>query len=209
MKKEFRVHQHGLETVFVGEYGSMYSSCFSRNSFYEQGFLDYVRSQRIEGVYLDVGANIGNHSVYFSQHCPSSIVYAFEPLDRYSKYILRNIKANDLDNVILCPFALGCNSSHQIVKVKAGEFEVESRNLDELTAEIPGRIALIKIDVEGMETEVLIGGMTRIQMDQPRIFVEANSVEDLERLERILSSIGYQRTNKIWNASPTYEFIME
>lgn len=207
MKKEFRVHQHGLETVFVGEYGSMYSSCFSRNSFYEQGFLDYVRSQRIEGVYLDVGANIGNHSIYFSQHCPSVRVYAFEPLSRYSSYIEKNIEANGIENIVICTFALGAAQRQHLVKVKAGEFEVEAQTIDEWSQDVPLKIGLIKIDVEGMEYDVLQGGLSRIAQDRPRIFSEAKSTEELEALESLLEPLGYRQTGRSWNASPTYEFL--
>ncbi len=34
-------------------------------TFYENRLLEKARSLNLEGVYVDVGANIGNHSIFF------------------------------------------------------------------------------------------------------------------------------------------------
>jgi len=107
----YTINQMRKETHFVGEYGKMYSSCFSKNSFYEQSFLDYIGSLNLRGVYLDIGGNVGNHALYFARFCKSTLVYTFEPLEKYQKYIEDNLKANALlGKVILKPFALSDSS---------------------------------------------------------------------------------------------------
>ncbi len=50
----------------------------STRTFYEIDTLSWVRSRQREGVYIDVGANIGNHAIWFAEKCPSVSVVAVE-----------------------------------------------------------------------------------------------------------------------------------
>jgi len=47
-------------------------------TFYELNLLKKIASLNIGGVYIDGGANIGNHSIFFNHHCPSSKIYSIE-----------------------------------------------------------------------------------------------------------------------------------
>src|SRR5687767_12439476 len=52
----------------------------SRSTFFEAGLLSKVRSRIPPGsTILDVGANIGNHTVFFASFCDAKNVIAFEP----------------------------------------------------------------------------------------------------------------------------------
>lgn len=107
----FKVVRANKEVAFVGEYGPMYSKTFSQNMFYEQDFLDYISSLQLEGSYLDVGGNIGNHALYFAMFCNSTVVHTFEPLEKYQRYIKDNIVENSLDKkVVLHPYGLADSS---------------------------------------------------------------------------------------------------
>ena len=47
-------------------------------SFYELKLLEKARQYNLSGVYIDIGANIGNHAIFFNKFCPASKVYCFE-----------------------------------------------------------------------------------------------------------------------------------
>lgn len=51
-------------------------------------------------VIIDVGANIGNHSLFFGNVCNAKRVYAFEPIESTYKVLERNVDINDLNDVI-------------------------------------------------------------------------------------------------------------
>lgn len=91
------------QVFFVGDYGPMYLQYFSSNKFYEFDFLKYIESLNLEGEYLDIGGNIGNHTLFFSLFCRSTHTYVFEPLKRYVDYINNinnNIKVNNIENQV-------------------------------------------------------------------------------------------------------------
>lgn len=201
------ITQHGVATAFVGNYGRMYGDCYSRNVFYEQDFLEHIRSLGRAGTYLDVGANVGNHSLFFARLCRASRVYAFEPLAHYARRVVDNVAANAMDQAItLMRFGLGAVSETRAIMINGGRHDIEVRRLDDLDAEIADPVSVIKIDVEGMEEDVIRGGVARITRDRPMIFAEANSSDHLRRLSGLLADCGYMASGRRWNASPTYEF---
>lgn len=203
----FTVKYNEKRTRFVGKYGEHYSGIFSKNQFYEMDLLQYIQSLSINGVYVDIGGNVGNHSLFFAQHCGAVKVYVFEPLKRYQAYIEANVRANGLENVIkLFPF--GLSNSNETVSFKMGEREefIDSpRTLDGM--DLPeSSIALIKIDVEGLEFKVLEGSAKTIERFRPRIFCEVLDIGKRDSIDKLLAPIGYHRNDRVFNASPTYEW---
>jgi hypothetical protein len=49
---------------------------------YEENFLQHIRDLGRRGDYVDVGAHLGTHTVWFAKLCPSTHVHAFEPVAR-------------------------------------------------------------------------------------------------------------------------------
>jgi FkbM family methyltransferase len=202
------ITQHGVATTFVGNYGRMYATCFSRNQFYEQEFLDHIRSLECAGTYLDVGANVGNHTLFFAKLCRAERIYAFEPLPHYARRVADNIASNATNGAAtLMRFALADATGTRTITFNGDRYDIETRRLDDLYAEVLGRVSVLKIDVEGMEEEVLRGGAQRIARDRPTVFAEANTADHLVRLTNLLAACGYRASGRCWNASPTYEFV--
>ncbi len=200
----FVITQHGVETRFVGVYGKLYGDCFARNQFYEQGFLDHIRGLGRTGTYLDVGANVGNHTLFFARLCRAERIYAFEPLPKYAERIAANLAANEVGPPVeVMRFGLADVSGRRTIDINGRTHEIETRRLDDL--ELAGTITVIKLDVEGMEALVLRGGLERIRRDRPAIYAEAHRLEDLERITATLAPCGYALTGARWNATPTYE----
>src|SRR5262245_34153210 len=70
-----------------------------QHSFYERAMLEAIKDLNLEGIYVDAGAHVGNHTVYFAQECPSTKVIAVEPSpDSY-----RCLQLNATRNVFRSP----------------------------------------------------------------------------------------------------------
>jgi FkbM family methyltransferase len=179
-------------------------ACLVRGEFYEQRFLEYIAGLNIRGTYLDVGACDGTHSVFFAMCCPADHVYAFEPRDGHRKRIERTLELNDLTGkVTLSPWALSDESGEVTVQLDRREHTLKTERLDHL---VRGPVALIKIDVEGMEPKVLAGATEILDQFHPRVFAEAHTDEEFEQILARLRPYGYTATGRVFNASPTYEF---
>ena len=133
-------------------------------------------------VVLDVGANIGNHSIYFSSKFNK--VFAFEP--NADVYELLKFNASQRQNVFPSMIGLGDVEGDFVLKEISGNlmaswidknsdltdrktYQIKIKTLDKLN--IP-EVKFIKIDVEGYEIEVLKGGVDLISRDQPIILFE-------------------------------------
>ena len=205
----YTVEYKDKRTTFVGHYGEFYASLFRNNQFYEMDFLQHIENLAISGEYLDIGGNIGNHAMFFAMHCQAEKVYTFEPLNRYQKYIENNINANNLGSKIeLCK--CGLSDSEENVQFKWDDAKSETiinpKTLDSF-AEIFKNVSLIKIDVEGLECNVIRGGEKVIMQHKPIIFCEILSQNNLTEIDNLLGTKGYVRSDKVFNSSLTYEYI--
>ncbi|MCE1252381.1 MAG: FkbM family methyltransferase [Anaerolineae bacterium] len=157
-------------------------------------------------VVIDVGANIGTHSVFFAQKVgPQGLVYAIEPQRITYEILCANIALNTLLNALPMQVAIGEKNGKIIIPVLNPEsqqnfaaFKIEGHKdgdvvnllpLDELNL---SRCKLIKIDVEGMELKVLHGAQKTIQQLRPFLFVENNSREGSPETVQALFDLGYK-----------------
>ena len=180
-------------------------------SFWEQSQLQKVRRYiKPHARVLDIGANIGNHSVFFALFCDVMEVVAFEPQKTCGDVFMRNVALNHLeDKVWLQNRALGAevgkmaiartqpaNSGGVAFRADpSGAYDVttvDACNFD--------RIDFLKIDVEGAQLDVLRGGQETLRRDKPDIWVEMNSMQGQDGYDRkreidepiaLLSSLGY------------------
>lgn len=182
------------------------------DDYYERGHLDYVfktfdngiigdRVSKGQGIVLDIGANIGNHTLFFCNEYKAKAVYCFEPVEETFSILVENMRLNHLEErVHLNKFGLGereerrsvvrydrGNIGHTVLRTdKNGQLEI--RRLDD--SGIGEEVVLIKIDVEGMEANVLKGGLQLIQKNMPYIMIESFDYKFLE-VEKILCDMGY------------------
>jgi FkbM family methyltransferase len=158
---------------------------------------------------IDVGANIGTHSVFFSKKCSKGSVIAIEPQIYINQILNANLLINKCFNVI--PYRVACGSSNgeaRMVninpfvngKVNYGEFKVNDKadagfytDIVKLDSFLKLEIVfdLLKIDVEGMEVEVLSGASKLIKKHKPKIYLEFNSHNGNDELITLLESFGY------------------
>jgi FkbM family methyltransferase len=185
---------------------------------YEEGFLNHVRGLARSGVYVDVGAHLGTHTLWFAALCPSTHVHAFEPVSRFAEVVRRNVTANGLDaKVTVHQVGLSdkrgqatnkLSREHQIgfmTDATAADEDFPIVRLDDVLRREP--IAVMKLDVEGMEEAVLRGARRLLSRWRPVVYAEAHSDQAFEQIRQVLAEHGYQPTGKVFNASPTYEFM--
>ncbi len=142
------------------------------------------------GVFCDIGANIGQHSLFMSRYAAQ--VHAFEPLDSVSARLKQHIASNQLTNITV--HDLGLSDSNGRLPFFAptgsnqgvGSFDAQSqargntpvgelaiaRGDDYLTAQGISRIDVMKIDVEGFEQKVLAGMQQSLRQLRPLIALE-------------------------------------
>lgn len=164
---------------------------------------------------IDVGANIGNHSLYLAAICGCR-VEAFEANSKLAAALEQSVALNALqDRLKVHHFALGegqakakfgvlnpANLGAQSLEIGDGEIAVMA--LDEMGMQ--AHIRAIKIDVEGMELSVLRGAARLIARDRPLLYVEC--AEDAAFEDILLFLEGYEYSHvDTFNATPTHLFL--
>ena len=170
---------------------------------YEEEFLDHIRSLDVEGVYLDIGAHIGTHTIWFAMQCRSTHVHAFEPIDRYARAVRTNAELNGVSEKVTV-HQIGLDDGRPGGAVHTSGLEFATARLDDL---VQDRVAVIKMDVEGMETRVLAGARRILDRDRPEVFAEAFTKLERQELEAALRPYGYRNAGKVSvSGQPVFHF---
>jgi FkbM family methyltransferase len=184
-------------------------------TFYELPMLEAIRKLNRKGMYIDVGANVGNHSIYFCTQCPATVTIAFEPDPESYSLLEENVNANG-GIVIACMAACGSETKRVMVcesEYKGSNYTINSEHGktqmvriddmfdDEVTPQ-ESPVAVMKIDVEGDEVEVVKGSIGLITNHKPELFIEVWSKERLREIMSILPD-GYELKER-YNHAPTY-----
>lgn len=159
-----------------------------RGNFYEQSDLETVSKLVPQsGEFIDIGANIGNHSLYFAMFMGARRVIPIEPNPKAFRLLIQNVLVNDLLNRFdLSRLGVGLSDRHMggyameprdrnlgAAKMLEGEGAIEVHRGDALFADTTPD--LIKIDVEGMELKVLDGLSGLFQRCRPILLVEVDN----------------------------------
>lgn len=191
---------------------------WKNGEFYELRLLKEIARRKLKGTYVDVGANFGNHSVFFANFCPASLVVAVEPFPETRKVLEANLKRH-VPKYALLPYAAGDKaemvSMHLMkggklgsARIKAhGEGDIEVKTLDDLLRGIP-HVAVVKIDVEGNEIATIAGAVNTIKMFRPLIIAECfrrsdDAGDDFAAISALLKPFGYKSDGKNWCKSRT------
>jgi FkbM family methyltransferase len=152
---------------------------------------------------VDMGAHIGTTSLMMSKYISNNcLIYAFEPV--YNFITNLNICENNLQDKIKL-FNIGLSDKKENLEFEEIDFSVKRnygftvldnlKKSDEkslLTIEVDRfdnlnihNISFMKIDVEGLESNVLYGAVETIKMYTPTIFIElwCTSENALKRIE--------------------------
>ncbi len=166
-------------------------------------------------VILEVGANIGAHTVWMAQAVGrKGMVLAFEPQRIVYQTLCANLALNSIVNVNAFRAAVGKVAGTIVVPWldplhtnNFGGLELGRHGEGEMTPVMTidglnlSACHFIKIDVEGMEREVLEGAVQAIAAFSPIIYVENDRKEKSESLVRFIDGLGY---NMYWHTPLLY-----
>ena len=158
-------------------------------------------------IVIEVGANIGAHTLYLSKLVGNGFVFAFEPQRLVFQNLCANLALNSISNVFAYQEAVSnengtiiipeCNFKENnnfgginIENTKNGT-TVNKQKLDNFLNKID-RLKLLKIDVEGMEISVIKGASELIKKFRPMIYVENDRQEHSKELIELLWSLDYK-----------------
>lgn len=189
----------------------------------ENKFSEKLKNKTI----LDIGANIGNHTIAFSKIAKN--VIAFEPNPTVFEILKINVKnatnveifnfgASDTNHILKAKIPKGnsgagsvTESEKSLKKDQFYELEFDLRVLDEIENLSTIDIGLIKIDVEGHELKAFFGMKKLLELQKPTILFEQNRGIRNGTSEEIdfLRSLGYKHLYEFENIENwiTPEFI--
>ncbi len=161
-------------------------------------------------ILIDIGANIGNHSIYFSEYFKK--IYAYEPnpatfqlLNFNSKFVCKKnnifpkmIGLSNKKNLLNFEINNSNLGASKIIKNKSQSkrqiISIKVDKLDDIFSDA-NKVAVIKIDVEGHELEALKGAEKLIIKNKPYIIFEQHAGEikngSSETIE-FLKKFGYK-----------------
>lgn len=183
---------------------------------YELDMLSDMHERLNDGdLVLDAGANVGNHTLFLAAvaHCQ---VIAFEPNVELAEAIRASTKLNGLESRIdVRTFALGRTQGHghfasaisnnlgaQSIISNGGPLEI--RSLDSLS--LRGPVKAVKIDVEGMELDVLEGALALVERDRPVLYVECATESSFRQVHNWVTARNYGYWDT-FNSTPTHLFL--
>jgi FkbM family methyltransferase len=178
---------------------------------YEPMLVSIVRELTKPGcVIVDVGANLGNHTIYWAK--AGRRVIAFEPNALTRSALLESVRLNDLHGLVdVRSVALGAKAGTGTLQTllvgnqgavavePADDGEIQVVRLDDLA--LP-RFSVMKIDVEGFEESVILGARETIGRIRPIIVAEA--LQDDRGVVSLLRDLGYHRLPISLAGTPTY-----
>jgi FkbM family methyltransferase len=193
----FSVDFFGL--VYRGDLGSFIDwsvyvyGAYSKNELLLLRDLALVlRSALGRVTFYDIGANVGQHTVFMSPLVDR--VVSFEPFPLVREKLEQKLSDNAIGNVTLFPVGLGSKDEDLPYtppdgkNLGTGTFRSVAADRDTCVLPVRNgdlffnqnalpRIDLMKIDVEGFESNVLIGLKETIKRDRPVILMELSSAD--------------------------------
>lgn len=174
------------------------------NGYYEKSNLEILKNSLPASIanstFLDIGANIGNHSVFFKD--TFNKIESFEPqkkifqilklnTKKYSKIKIYNFGVSNEDTLKTFHIPI-TNSGMASEKQHTTEYYSEKVILKKLDYKNFPNVGYIKIDVEGSEYEVLKSLDDIIKTSKPLISFELNKNNiDRKKIIDLLKNYGY------------------
>ena len=177
---------------------------FKKEIEYEIFYMNKLQKKR--RVFIDIGANEGTHSYFFSKRF--QIVHAFEPIKEITES-LKNFRrknitvhniglSNEIKNIDLKTPVIEGKEIYGLSSIKnnfKGNFKKRRIPIKILDNYNFKNVDLIKIDVEGNEYEVIQGAIKTIKRYKPNLIVEIeqrHSERNMKEIFDLIIKLGYR-----------------
>lgn len=169
-------------------------------------------------VIFDLGAHIGLSILYFKIKYPNSKIVAFEPNSNLFPILQENVECNNLANVELHNIALGSKDEVRTFYIdnsgndafSTGSFRKDAWDETQKTTEINVKceklskyivedVDILKMDIEGAETEVLKELIEADKLKEIKnILIEYHPVDNgnSKNIVKLLNENGFETTTK-------------
>ena len=170
--------------------------------------VEWLKNKIKFGVVLDVGAYIGNHSLFFSRYFKKVISYEPNP----DSYELLKLNVKQKKNVKINNYGLSNKSSFKkfysydlnyggssVIKNKKiphRKFYASFRQYDKL--KIRDKIDLVKVDVEGDEINVFKGMEKTLNKFSPIVVFESQNKEIINGSSKVINFLKSKKYSKFY-----------
>lgn len=200
-------HRYGMPVMFnVDNPKDRIHIRHRKGLFYEEDVLKTIAGHFPKGgTFCDIGANVGNHSLYMLLLAGAARVVPVEPNPDAIALFCANMLLNQLGDMVdftTLGYGLGAANSDDMAihapkgnlgwarlrQAEAGENTISVRTGDTLLGD--RHVDFIKMDVEGMEIGALQGLQATIARDHPVLFVEVDHA-NADAFHALMDDYGY------------------
>lgn len=192
--------EKNIENIrYIGKADSLIDYAIYEVGAWEPEILSFMRDSlkmttKDHGVFLDIGAHTGQHSLYMAQYAKT--VHAIEPYPLVLKRFHEMVSLNGFKNIKIYPVGFSNKDGSFTYyappddSLGAGSFDQKFYNRNIKSMELPlvigdnylgsrgvNQIDLIKIDIEGYERFALLGLNNMLKKNRPIIVMELNASE--------------------------------
>ena len=194
---------------------------------WSQGEIDICKKiLRPRDVVIEVGSNIGSHTLALAKTVNKGAVFAFEPQNVIFQNLCSNISMNSITNCFCYQSAVSDKSKEQYFipnldytrqnnfggisisnEKKDFSIPVEVVTLDDKFNNL-NTLKILKMDIEGNELNALIGGYNLIKRTKPFIYLENDRLDKSKELIEFIFSFGYRifwHISKLYNKNNFFE----
>jgi len=175
--------------------------------FYEPREIAYLKEHVPPGsALLDIGANVGNHAVFVAKTRPDVQVVVLEPEPRGVEIIKRNVELNQLDNIDTSRLGLAVAATRDPLFLQfRNSISSTRRSQDGLGIEVPAitleellseHTRFVKMDIEGMELEVLAPAVRKLKEFQVSVMLEVLSPNRVQ-YENFIREKGFRVIHRL------------
>ena len=205
--------KHGVMAYYLTD-DPIGTCLFSYGEWAEQELELFSRLVKKNSSCIDVGANLGTHTLWLSQNCPEGFVFSIEPQFYIFQLLNTNIILNDITNCIpIRSFVMNKTGKiktnalflppkeDEVRKLNYGQFNIrdylneegvptEIIKLDDIDY-MRKKIDFIKMDIEGAEFNALKGAEKTIRKFMPNLAISLyHSLEDFISIPIYLNSLN-------------------
>lgn len=187
--------------------------------FYETPQLAEIRPMIPPGaVIADIGANIGNHAVFFALLCGAARIHAFEPMRVTSGILRRNLALNGIERQVrVHEVALGARSGrasllrYPVRNIGAATLDPARPGpyrMEPLDAFALDRLDFVKMDVEGGFVGAIAGAAATLRRFRPPVWLELRpALREIEPGVEAMAGLGYRLAGPIAGSRTDHLFL--